>query len=304
MRVRIAQEGIALTSGIVVTLTIAMSYANNLAYLFAFAIVGFCLVSFVVGYAELGALEIMRVEVDSAHEGEELRARVLVRNRSTRDASVAFLAWQAKQRRANNTAPAITIVGPGATATLELAWQGEQRGKFALPPIELATTHPAGFLRWSRAITQSEFYFVYPRRRGRRPRPDPCAGLAGEGESGTGRGDDFHGHRAFQPGEPERHIDWKLAARSGQRMVKEFRGGSELHFWFERADVSGLDFSEALEQIAAWAAATEGEGLAWGMAIGDVRLDFGRGSAHLRRTLELLAVARDERSGTGWRRAA
>ena len=76
-------------------------------------------------------------------------------------------------------------------------------------------------------------------------------------------------------------------------MVKEFRGGSQLHFRFRREDTAGLGFEEALEQIAAWAASAADSGAAWGLEIGDVCLELGRGAAHLRRSFELLAVARD-----------
>ncbi|MBR9990060.1 MAG: DUF58 domain-containing protein [Gemmatimonadetes bacterium] len=46
-----------------------------------------------------------------------------------------------------------------------------------------------------------------------------------------GAGEEFARHRAYQQGDPLRHIDWRVYARSDRLFVREYRENSSLHCW-------------------------------------------------------------------------
>ena len=289
MKLRLASEGPLLLSGTLVSIIIAMSYANNLVYLFAFAWVGFVLVSLVVGVALLKNLQIVRVEAESGFVGDKQRVRIWVKNIS--DRSAAFLDWENKVSQYE--AGPITSLAPDAQTALEASYAPLKRGRHRLPPLCVATTFPSSIFRLSSNVACEEFIYAYPRAVGDRPFPVPSSGLRGEGELGLGRGEDFTGHRAHQKGESERHVDWKLFARTEQKQVKDFVGGSEAHVILREGDIFELPFEARLEQLAKWVLEANKLGISFGVVAAGRELEVGKGEIHRRRALELLATSEE-----------
>jgi uncharacterized protein (DUF58 family) len=59
-----------------------------------------------------------------------------------------------------------------------------------------------------------------------------------------GAGEEFARHRAYQQGDPVRHIDWRLYARSDRLYVREYREDSSLHCWIVLDATLSMGFAD------------------------------------------------------------
>ena len=82
-----------------------------------------------------------------------------------------------------------------------------------------------------------------------RPRPAGTGDTVGMASSG----DDFAGVRPYQPGDAQKLIAWRLAARSDELSVKQFdaAGGGELMLDFD-ALPPAMDLEARLSRLARW----------------------------------------------------
>ncbi len=104
------------------------------------------------------------------------------------------------------------------------------RGRLPARRITIETRYPFGLWRAWAYFTPALTAMVYPAPEFDAP-PMPFTG-AGVGETAgmASSGDDFAGVRPYQPGDAQKMIAWKLAARSDELSVKQFEaaGGGEL----------------------------------------------------------------------------
>jgi uncharacterized protein (DUF58 family) len=114
----------------------------------------------------------------------------------------------------------------GESTTLNYVFQAG-RGRYAWEAVEAAVSDPFGLLETTLEIPAAEEVRVEPELRKFRPfmvRPQRTLHSAGSiparrGGSGT----DFWGVREYYPGDPLRHLDWRLTARHPhQFFTKEF----------------------------------------------------------------------------------
>ena len=103
-------------------------------------------------------------------------------------------------------------------------------------------------------------------------------------------GDDFGGLRAWRPGESQRHIDWKAAARGQALLIKQWAGDA-------RRDAAarlgghrgGSPTRRGSSQLARWVVLAERGGRDYGLrAAGRERSPPGTGEAHYHECLRAL----------------
>jgi uncharacterized protein (DUF58 family) len=172
-----------------------------------------------------------------------------------------------------------------------------RRGRLALPEVEVETRYPMGLFRaWCVVSCRAEV-LVYPRPA---PRPGlpPAAGGSGHQASGrSGEGvDDFLGARAYRPGDPVRHLDWKAWARERGLLVKEFGGAAGDEAWADWEAVPG-DTEGRISMLTRQVIDCAESGVRFGLRVPGTRVPLGRGDAHMHRCLGILAGFGHE--GTG-----
>jgi uncharacterized protein (DUF58 family) len=60
-----------------------------------------------------------------------------------------------------------------------------------------------------------------------------------------GAGEEFARHRAYQQGDPVRHIDWRVYARSDRLYIREYREDSSLHCWLVLDGTLSMGYTDA-----------------------------------------------------------
>jgi uncharacterized protein (DUF58 family) len=131
--------------------------------------------------------------------------------------------WQRVEEPGENR---VGQIPPGESRHLELAIRADKRGAYALGPVWAGTTFPFGLFRFSSKLPARHRVLVTPRihhiaslslNPGLRYQPGGVP-LASE----TGESLEFMGVREYRPGDSLRKIHWKLWARRGVPVVREF----------------------------------------------------------------------------------
>ena len=206
---------------------------------------------------------------------------------------------------------ALSLPGRGS-ATLSFPIEAKQRGVYRVGALVLETGDPWGVERFAVTAGEEAEVVVYPR-----VHPVESLGLPSSLVSGAFRAprrsladpSRVAGVRAFLPGDSIRHVHWRATAHTGELKVKTFEPVKYLdvvvlldlvraHYrsWnMTRLSELAIEVAASLAKAAAdhrqsfglYAAAREG---AAPTAL--VRSGMGRGEAHLRRCLEILAALR------------
>lgn len=102
-------------------------------------------------------------------------------------------------------------------------------------------------------------------------------------------GDDIIGHRDYRVGDPLRTVDWKLSARQGSLIVREFERAIPQDLVFSLDQVSDLDFEHGLTRLTAWILRAEKVGRRYGLDLDGRVIPSGIGQSHKMRCLAALA---------------
>lgn len=128
--------------------------------------------------------------------------------------------------------PIILFLLPGESRQISYFLSPEKRGVYSIDTIHVIATDPLGFATYNINIPVQSELMVYPTVLPlRRPFLDESAAQGWRGlELGRARGSghDFHGIRAYHPGDEVRRIHWATTARTGKLTVVESAQGSAL----------------------------------------------------------------------------
>lgn len=260
------------------TLAAAAASGNNLLYL----LYGLIAASLIFSAA---ALRAMRLSV-SAEAADPLprRTPTMLRLRAVNRGR-----WAARMLRARlgpRSAPmADALPGSGSSAALpvELPLRGVNR----LEGVSVESLFPFGLL--ARAFPALAEPIALPR-----------ASLEAEGgedaeDEGSAEGarrarsGDVEGLRPYREGDEPRLINWKAVARTGRLVSNEFsRGGAKVTV--RARPGAGPEYERALERAAGTLLRAEGSEREYRLVTDAEDSGFGRGPAHLRRTLRSLAL--------------
>jgi uncharacterized protein (DUF58 family) len=157
--------------------------------------------------------------------------------------------------------------------------------------MTIETRFPFGLWRAWAYLTPALTVMVYPAPEFDAP-PLPFTGAGGGDSVGmASSGDDFAGVRPYQPGDAQKMIAWKLAARSDDLSVKQFEaaGGGELMLDYgELPDVLGIE--GRLSRLTRWVLDADASHMRYGLKLPDAMIFSGSGPAHREHCLTALAV--------------
>lgn len=269
---------------LVVMLIASINYNLSLGYALTFLLAGVAVASIVHAFRNLLHLSIRGGRVEPAFCGERIIFRLLIENRRAARRPALIL-------RAHDERAAIGLA-PGAIAETALAVPTTKRGTIALGRTVLETRWPLGLIRaWSVFIPELTG-LVYPA-----PEIDPpalpsrSAGDARGQHSPHDGDDDFAGLRAYQASDSPRHLAWKVLARGGPLMTKQFSAleGGDLTLEWATLPASMND-EKRLSRLTSWLLMAERSGQRYALQLPGSYFPFGRGKTHLNQCLRALAL--------------
>ena len=276
---------IGLLALIVATWYAGASQNNGAAYLLCFVLTGVGLVSILHTRANLRGLRVSCGAIAPGFSGEVQRVKIGVLAAEGRaHASVRIRARDAVE------SVAFSEINGSRWQYEELALAPSERGRFDELTLVASSLFPLGFFSARMALTIRQTRWVYPAAEGARQFPRNTASAKNRGAGGHAEGDDFAGLRAYLPGEPQRHIDWKAAARGQGLVIKQWAGEADETLRFGWDDTAGLAHEARLSQLTRWIVNAERSGRSHGLDMPGKSFPSAHGDAHFHECLRVLAL--------------
>jgi uncharacterized protein (DUF58 family) len=284
--------GWLLAATLVVQLIASINYQLNLGYLLTFTITGCVAVGMHVGHATLRGLSLHLLPPEAQFAGRAAVFRVVLHNARRRVRHGIGLAVRGSGQWAWADVPA------QGDETVEIAFQPERRGLHPVPALTAETRFPLGTFRVWTVWRPASQLLVYPAPEAHPPplpAGEPLGADAGAPATRSGGAGEYDGVRAYQRGDAQKLVVWKKAARaqaagSDDLVSRDTRQDRRRELWLDARATGLADTEAALSRLCAWVLAADRLGLDYGLRAGGRQVAPGRGEAHRRRCLEVLAT--------------
>jgi uncharacterized protein (DUF58 family) len=277
----------------------SVNFALQLGYLLTFMIVSMALVSMYHTHRNLSGLTIRGQRADPVHAGDVASFELTINNPfPTERFALNFnfmlpaRRWRVPDKEPEEPMPGTWLDVPAlSVCRVGVGLPTRRRGRRECPRIRLSTRFPFGLWEAWSYLRPDLSTVIYPSPEIDAP-PLPPVGMTRDESSGIAAGgDEFSGVRPYQPGDPQKMIAWRLAARSDELSVKFFEstGGGDVWLAFDSLPPA-LNVEHRISRLAGWVLRAEAAGLSYGLQLPAARIDLGRGHEHCERCLEALAL--------------
>jgi uncharacterized protein (DUF58 family) len=276
------RTGIAYGVLLLLMLIAGLNYANSLALLVTFLLVGLALVAMHTCHRNLLGLEVLDLSCQDSFAGEQAALRLRLAN-STAQPRVGIELELPGGAPVAGTAPA----NGDTLVTLHLATP--RRGVVPIGRVRIMTTWPFGLFRAWTWLHLAHEVSVYPRPAGHRPLPLTAGARSGTAPRESGEADEWATLRAFRDGDSPRQVAWKAYARGAPLLVKEYTASGSAERVFEFDALAGLDTEQRLSQLSGWIVKSAAAGERYGLGLPRRRIELDQGQVHRQRCLRALA---------------
>ena len=272
-----------LFGGLIVLLILgAINYQNSLVYGVAFTLGSLFLVTILYTFRNLSGLTIELVSAGTGFVGEDVEFQVRVSRPKGKGREGIQLGWLGAIAQ-------WAEVYDSEACSVRLFVRAERRGWLDPARLLIETQYPLGLLRAWTWVDLGARALVYPL-----PlfidQPEHVARRGEDGELMDPQGsDDFSEMRTYRPGDPVRHIMWRVYARSDQLVVKEYTSylDPRLMLDFERV---GGGVEERLSRLTGMALNAARSGREFGLVLPGMTIRPGVGDPHRDSILRALAL--------------
>lgn len=260
-----------------------LNFNNNMALMLVFLLGTIVQLTTLIAYRNLSGLTVDSVHAPPVFCGEDAHFRVFVSNASERQRFAIQAGFTTSQDCRD-----ITTEG---SSSFNLSCPAQTRGWLEMPSFRLETRFPFGFFKaWSWIFPQTRC-LVYPSPARNAP-PLPKTGHGQSGRANKGDGDQIHGLRKYQPGDPLQRIAWRASARHEKLYSLEMELPRESAVELDWDLLAGMDVETRLSVLTAWVVAADHKQLAYSLKLPDARVPAGSGIEQRLACLELLALYR------------
>lgn len=210
-----------------------LNFNNNLALLLVFTVGTLAQMTTFLAYRNLTGLTVTTLFAEPVFAGQTARFQLRLHNEEAR------YRYSVQSAKANHSDGDCKDIPPDDSACLELPQSASERGWLSAPALRIETRYPLGLFRAWTWLFPSARCLVYARPTANPP-PLPLMGHGASGPSRRGEGDQLHGLRTYQAGDPLKRIAWRSSARHDALLTREMEAPQE------RACVLDFDRSDSL----------------------------------------------------------
>ena len=275
----------------------ALISGNNLLYLVTGALAAFWAGSIVINRRALAGIEAELDLPDQMFKDAPFRMEVTFRSRRRR-AVYPFALLIAGERHF------VGYIRRGGTASAKPAYRLARRGKNRMDDLSIETAFPFGFIRSRRRLPGPVVLAFPPLSEIFGRTASPLAREESVTRPQRGVGDDFYGLRDYIRGEDARLINWKLTAKTGKPLVKEYAHADGRRVTVTVSGAPGPGVEERIAEAASLIKFHIDSGADVRLVTDEGNIDFGHGLLHLQTLLEKLALLGEGRETPAPRRRA
>ncbi|NUN12559.1 MAG: DUF58 domain-containing protein [Myxococcales bacterium] len=261
-KLKLTREGkffVFITSGVGFA---AINTGNNLMYLVLGMMLSLIIVSGILSDLSLRGVEVVREGSPLFTAGHTGVLKVFITNHKRWLSSFSIETEEVLDYEGISQVPSHTLlIGAKKSESAFIHLKFPVRGQYESSGIALATSFPFSLFRKSRYFPVSELFVVYPPifSEDDLKFPQKERGLD-QSLAQIGRGGDIYGVKDHRPGDSVRDIHWKVTARRGRLIAKEYDRPSMRAVWFVfpnvvRSESEIAAFERAVVRVASLAVA-------------------------------------------------
>jgi uncharacterized protein (DUF58 family) len=223
---RLTREGIIYLGAVFILVLAAVNTGNNLLFMILACTLAGILISGVLSRVVLTGVDLKFDMPEHIFAEQPVLAELELRNEKQTWPSFSLLVvGETKKSKAQVlTRPVYFPYIPRQSAArqkVELTFP--KRGVYRQDAFGIRTRFPFGFFEKTRTVDSSIEITIYPRVQPAEQFYEVLPLLSGEMASYfRGRGHELHSLRNYQPNDSARFVDWKVTAKTGRVMVREF----------------------------------------------------------------------------------
>ncbi|HYL63054.1 MAG TPA: DUF58 domain-containing protein [Candidatus Methylomirabilis sp.] len=228
MEYKVSREGWIYILGIFLVAIAALNTGNNLLFLILACLIAIILMSGILSSITLSGVE-MRLELpEHIFAGQPVRGVVEVHNEKETLPSFSLRVEGVREKTSGTAAMLETPIYFPFIPKHESAHQSvpmtfPRRGVYRQEAFRIVTRFPFGFLQKARRVDLQSEALVYPSVEPTTDFLEILPSMEGALETHLkGGGQDLHALRDYLPRDSSRHVHWKVSARLGTLMVREF----------------------------------------------------------------------------------
>lgn len=275
----------------------SLNYSSNIGLAFTFLFGSILMVGMVHTWRNLVKIQVETVDAPPIFVGNPTSFQVrlteiqgLSRASLVVTAEDTFRLWNVAPLPSATCAHAVDLDAL-STVDVELYPTPQQRGKYSLGILCIASTFPLGLFRaWAYADTTASV-LVYPApitARSWRPAVHFVPAIQGGGR-GVGV-EDFVGLRAYRSGDSLRSLDWKSLAKGREPITRQFGGDRQEQILLDWDAVGPGDVEERLSRLCGMILYAAAQNLSYSLRLPNCTLPTAAGEAHKHRCLAQLAL--------------
>lgn len=229
---RLTRDGMIYLAAVFILVLAAVNTGNNLLFLILSCALAGILISGVLSRVVLTGVGLKLDLPEHIFAEQPILAELELRNEKLfwPSFSLRVVGEAAKGAKSENkdaqilTRPVFfPYLARGGTSTQKVELRFAHRGVYRQDAFGIRTRFPFGFFEKTRRVTSDISITVYPRVEPTDQFYEILPLLSGEiASSFRGRGHELHSLRAYLPTDSARFVDWKVSAKSGELMVREF----------------------------------------------------------------------------------
>jgi uncharacterized protein (DUF58 family) len=223
---RLTREGIIYLGAVFILILAAVNTGNNLLFMILSCSLAGILISGILSRVVLTGVDLKFDLPEHIFAEQPVLAELELRNEKQMLPSFSLrVVGEAKKGEAQILTrpvyfPFIQRLG-AARQKVELVFP--RRGVYRQNAFGIRTRFPFGFFEKTRKVNSNMEIVVYPRVEPTEQLYEVLPLLSGEMASYfRGRGHELHSLRSYQPTDSARFVDWKVSAKTGRLMVREF----------------------------------------------------------------------------------
>ncbi|MEZ5557438.1 MAG: DUF58 domain-containing protein [Pseudomonadales bacterium] len=259
-----------------------INYQNSLVYGVAFFLGSLFMVTILYTFRNLSGLRIELAGTRPGFVGEDIEFSLRIVRPQGRGREGIQLGWpQGIMQWAD--------LYEQEADTVRLYVRAARRGYLNPGRLLVETYYPLGLLRAWTWVDLGARALIYPKPLFQ-DLPQGQAGRRDEGELIDPLGsEDFSDIKAYQPGDPVKHIIWRSYARGDELVVKRYASYLEPRLWLDIDQVPG-ELEERLSRLTGLALRAARIEREFGLRLGPLQIPPAMGETHLERVLRELAL--------------
>jgi len=274
-----SKSGLGFALLILLLITIAAIYNNNLVYLLSFLLGSIFFITILHTVKSLVGLEIRLGKSPEIFLGDTTQTRLWLNNTSADERFSVYINEQSIDIAAQDK------------ASITLQHKPKKRGWYQSPYPVISSYYPFGLFRaWIKLKIEINT-LVYPQP-SKDNLPFPKTMLANDKQGfALQRGqDDFYGLQEYQAGDSIRHIHWRALAKGQGLQIKQFSSETQAEdLYLDYELTTGGDVEQRLSQMCRWVLDAHKADINYGFKLGELNLKPQSGEAHYKQCLEALA---------------